>query len=248
MGKRILLVENDREYLKVLTEYVEKMELFDEYQTAADGQTAVELALEFRPDVFLTSLILPGIDGFGAISLLAPKLPETLFVISTSLKTDFAVRQANELGVHLYFAKPTTFFVFRERLTQLLEDTGVRKKLMIQREDPGILLQITREIQKIGYPANVKGFQYVRHAIYLMMEDERHKSMMKEIYPAVAEKFGTTVTCVERDIRHGIENAWIHGSMSYIDEVFGFTVDADKGKPTNTAFIMTVAERVRLQL
>ena len=246
MGKKILLVESDRNYLQVLEQYVSEMDMFDGYRVATDGESAVQIAGEFQPDIVITALVLSGIDGFGVIGLLKKKFPDTVFVISTALKTDFAVRQASEMGVQLYFAKPTTFSVFRERLSQLAENVDVKRNLVIQREDPGIMWLITREIQKIGYPTNIKGFQYVRHAIYLMMEDDQHKSMMKEIYPAVAEKFGTTVSCVERNIRHGIENAWIHGSMKYIDEVFGFTVDADKGKPTNTAFIMTVAERIRL--
>jgi len=247
MDKKILLVESDRNYLQIMESYVSDMGIFAECRVATDGESAVRIAAEFQPDVVVTALVLAGIDGFGVISLLRKQFPGMAFVISTALKTDFAVRQASEMGVQLYFAKPTTYSVFRERISQLLENVEMKQNLVIQREDPGIMWLITREIQKIGFPANIKGFQYVRYAIYLMMEDDRHKSMMKEIYPAVAEKFGTTTSCVERDIRHGIENTWIHGSMSYIDEVFGFTVDADKGKPTNTAFIMTVAERIRLQ-
>jgi len=248
MGKKILLVESDRNYLQILIEYVEKMEIFSEYRIASEGLKAAEIAMEFQPDIVVTSIVLSGIDGFGLIGMLKKKLSNTVFVISSALKTDFAVKQAGEIGAQLYFTKPTNYTVFCERLTQLLENMDPGRNFVIQREDSAILLLITREIQKIGFPSNVKGFQYVRHAIYLMMENERPKSMMHEIYPAVAEKFGTTPSCVERNIRHGIENAWIHGSVSYIDEVFGFTVDADKGKPTNTAFIMTVAERIRLRI
>lgn len=245
MKRTILLVESDRSYLRVLQEHVAEMEFFAACYTATEGKSAAKLALKHRPDLVVTSLVLSGIDGFGLIAYLKEKLPETLFAVSTALKTDFAVKQASELGVQLYFAKPTPFYIFRDRIVQLLE-SGASNNFVIQREDSDILWLITREIQKIGFPANIKGFSYVRQAIYFMAEADRPQSMMKEIYPAVAEKFGTTPACVERDIRHGIEVAWTRGSMQYIDEVFGFTVDADKGKPTNAAFIMTIAERVRL--
>lgn len=247
MGKKILLVESDRQYLKVLEQYVAEMEIFDSYRIATDGDEAAALAMEYQPDILVTGLVLSGLDGFGLIALLKEQFPRMRFVISSALKSDFAVNQANDLGVHLYFAKPTSFTSFRDQITRLTENAEGEQNLMIRKEDPGVLWLITREIQKLGFPPNVKGFKFVRYAIYLRMEDELPRSVMHVIYPAVAEKFDTTVSCVERNIRHGIEKTWIQGSMSYIDEVFGFTVDADKGKPTNSAFIETMADRVRLQ-
>lgn len=249
MGKKILLVENDKEYLQILEMYVMRMgDVFDEYAVAADGTEAIRKALEFRPDVVVTALILPNIDGIGVIGELSRTLKETVFVVSSSIKSNFAISMAEEKGAGLYFAKPTEFEVFRDRLKERLSCDMTQKAVIVRNEDMSVMAAITREIQRIGMSTGIKGFRYVRHAIYLMTETEGYKSMMKEIYPEVARKFGTTPACVERDIRHAIEGAWTHGSMKRIDEVFGFSVDADKGKPTNSAFIITIAERIRLGL
>lgn len=248
MGKKILLAENDREYLQILEMYVKRMnDFFDEHITVTDGREAIEKALEFQPDIVVTSLVLPSIDGIGVIAELKPRLENTVFVVSSSILSNYAIKMAEERGATLYFAKPTEFSVFRDRLQERMscEDTSTT---LVKNEDVAVMSAITREIQQIGLSPGIKGFRYVRHAIYLMAESEKCRSMMKEIYPAVAKKFETTTACVERDIRHAIEGAWTHGSMTRIDEVFGFSVDADKGKPTNSAFISTIAERIRLGL
>lgn len=248
MGKRILLAENDREYLQILEMYVKRMnDFFDEYIAVTDGREAIEKGLEFQPDVVVTSLVLPGIDGIGVIAELKPHLKDAVFVVSSSILSNYAIKMAEERGATLYFAKPTEFSVFRDRLQERMscEDNSTT---LVKNEDVAVMSAITREIQQIGLSPGIKGFRYVRHAIYLMAESEKCRSMMKEIYPAVAKKFDTTTACVERDIRHAIEGAWTHGSMTRIDEVFGFSVDADKGKPTNSAFISTIAERIRLGL
>jgi len=249
MGKKILLVENDKEYLQILEMYIMQMkDIFDEYAIATDGAEAIRKAMDFCPDVVVTSLILPNIDGIGVIGELSKSLKKTVFVVSSSIKSDFAIKMAEEKGAGLYFAKPTEFEVFRDRLKELLCCNLPDRTVVVKNEDVGVMAAITREIQRIGMSSGIKGFRYVRHAIYLMTQTEGYKSMMKEIYPEVARKFSTTPACVERDIRHAIEGAWTHGSMQRIDEVFGFSVDADKGKPTNSAFIITIAERIRLGL
>ncbi len=253
MGKKILLAENDREYLQILEMYVKRMnDFFDEYIAVTDGREAIEKGLEFQPDIVVTSLVLPGIDGIGVIAELKPRLKNTVFVVSSSILSNYAIKMAEERGATLYFAKPTEFSVFRDRLKERMscEDAAADEPstTLVKNEDVAVMSAITREIQQIGLSPGIKGFRYVRHAIYLMAESEKCRSMMKEIYPAVAKKFETTTACVERDIRHAIEGAWTHGSMKRIDEVFGFSVDADKGKPTNSAFISTIAERIRLGL
>ena len=237
--------------MRILKDYIEKMGIFERYELAYDGREAVKIALEMKPDLLITSIVLMYIDGIGVLYELKDKLKNTAFVVSSSINSDFAIKMAFDRGANIYFTKPIDFESFSSRITDLFEH-GVdeEKKLLIDASAKNTLMaDITKEIQKIGLSAGIKGFRYVRYAIYLMLQEEQNKaSMMNYIYPTVAKKFNTTPACVERDIRHAIENAWIHGSMSYIDEVFGFTVDADKGKPTNSAFIATVAERIRLKL
>ena len=129
----------------------------------------------------------------------------------------------------------------------MLSSACIQPKHTAIHSDRDIMRKITKEIQLIGLPASSMGFKYVRYAIKLVIEDDTMlESVMTRLYPVVANKFNTNVACVERNIRHSIESAWNHGSMSYIDKVFGYSIDADKGKPTNRAFIATIADRIRL--
>ncbi len=224
--------------------------MFESCELAFDGREAVQYVERMKPDLLITSVVLPGIDGIGAISEARRSCKDIAIVVSSAVQSGYVIDLAFKKGADMYITKPVEYDVFSERLRALLNDRPSYTGTVI-RQDNGqkrIMAIITREIQRIGISAGIKGFRYVRYAIWLTLGEDRKKSMMGYIYPAVAQQFGTTWQCVERDIRHAIESAWIHGSISYIDEVFGFTVYADKGKPTNAAFIATVAEKIRLEL
>lgn len=251
----VLLADFDRDYLRVLKTYVERMDVFDEYELAYDAFEVLTKAREMHPDVLIISVVLANMDGLAVIDILRKEgFNDTRFIVSSVMKTPDLIRIAYKYGVELYFSKPVEFSTFQTRILNLLERSPqgnmslrLTDNLAIEQQRK-LLLAITRELQRIGLPANTKGFKYVRYAIMLVCADSFYlESMMKRLYVAVAEKFNTTVPCVERNIRHAIETGWIRGSVSYIDEVFGYTVDADKGKPTNAAFIATIADRIRLK-
>lgn len=107
---------------------------------------------------------------------------------------------------------------------------------------------VTEMIHEIGVPAHIKGYQYLRESIILsVLEMDMLNSVTKKLYPTIAQKYHTTASRVERAIRHAIEVAWSRGKMDTIDQLFGYTINTGKGKPTNSEFIALIADRVRLR-
>ena len=245
----VLIADDDREHMRTIKEYVLRMGIFKNYEIAFNGKDALRAASELKPDLLICSVILQDIDGFGVVYKTKQLFPNIAAVLSSSIENDFAIRSSFANGADMLLIKPCEYDIFDKNIRLLLENRSDFRGTIVRQDSPEkkLITDITREIQRIGVSAGIKGFKYVRHAIYLYMQSEAGLSVMNEIYPAVAEKFDTTPACVERNIRHALESAWTRGSLSYIEEVFGFTVDADKGKPTNSAFIATVAEQVKLK-
>ena len=132
---------------------------------------------------------------------------------------------------------------------------GESVKPFVSRKDPSgkitrnqLEIIVTNMIHEIGVPAHIKGYQYLRDSIIMAVYDmDILNSITKQLYPAIAEKFHTTSSRVERAIRHAIEVAWGRGKMDTIDALFGYTVHAGKGKPTNSEFIALIADKIRLE-
>ena len=245
----VLIAECNKEYLRILKSHINKMGIFKECIFAEDGQTTLKLAAKLKPDLVICSMFLPDLDGLGVTYRIRQALPNTCIIVSSSVDNDFVTHSSFANGADMLLVKPCEYEVFENSILRLFNNRKLYNGTIIRNESfkKRIITDITREIQHIGVSAGIKGFKYVRYAIYIYVLSDRIPRVMKDIYPAVAKKFGTTISCVERDIRHALESAWTRGSLSYIDEVFGFTVDADKGKPTNSAFIATIAERVKLK-
>lgn len=244
-----VIADCNKEHMRILAEHINRMGIFKECVFAEDGQTTLKLTSKLKPDLLICSMFLPDIDGLGIAYRVRQSLPNTAIIMSSSVDNDFVTHSSFTNGADMVLVQPCEYNVFSNSINSLLKNRSLLKGSVIKSESfkKRIFTDITREIQHIGISAGIKGFKYVRYAIYIYILSDKIPRVMKDIYPAVAKKFGTTISCVERDIRHALESAWIRGSISYIDEVFGFTVDADKGKPTNSAFIATVAERVKLK-
>jgi two-component system response regulator (stage 0 sporulation protein A) len=159
-------------------------------------------------------------------------------------------------GADYYIMKPfDNDFVIerikRARGRQLLTQGTVRgeavKQQMVQEQPHDLEADVTNMIHEIGVPAHIKGYQYLRDALILSVNDiEMLSSITKILYPTIAKKYQTTSSRVERAIRHAIEVAWSRGKMDTIDELFGYTIHNGKGKPTNSEFIALIADRIRL--
>jgi len=228
--------------------------------TAGNGEDAVEMIRKNTPDVVLLDLIMPKMDGLGVMERLREdkeikKLPT--FIVISAIGQEAVTEDAFALGANYYMMKPFNNDMLLGRLRSIRNkseakagvvrvETGTGQQHSYRPRD--LETDVTNMIHEIGVPAHIKGYQYLREAIMMAVEDiEMLNSITKILYPTIAKKFQTTPSRVERAIRHAIEVAWSRGRMETLDALFGYTVNTGKGKPTNSEFIALIADRIRLQ-
>ena len=246
MEKRrtVVLADANEEYRALLAEAIEKTGEFHVVGIAADGGETLRSVEQEKPDFLLIDLILPHMDGLSVLSKLKKQEEGGPTVIAlSSFCSQQTVAAAGALGAAAFMVKPCTDEAILENM-RLLQ--GSREEEL---HTPGLENLVTSIIHEVGVPAHIKGYQYVREAIMISVEDmDVINSVTKVLYPEVAKRFGTTPSRVERAIRHAIEVAWDRGDLETLQKFFGYTVSNAKGKPTNSEFIAMISDRIRLQL
>lgn len=188
-------------------------------------------------------LLLPGLDGFGVLEQAAKDKVQMKAVVVSALYRDQIVSQAMSRGVSFFMPKPC-------ELTSLLDQMrrAVNEGEESEDESQALEREVTAVIHEVGVPAHIKGYQYVREAIVIAVQDmDVINAVTKVLYPEVARRYSTTPSRVERAVRHAIEVAWDRGDLETLQRYFGYTVSNTKGKPTNSEFIAMIADRIRLQ-
>ena len=210
----------------------------------------VDRILSTTPDIVILNNILPQLDGLGvvqAINNMEMKKRPMFFMIS-SFASESLMAEANSLGVTYFLVKPFTLDTLIARIRMFRDSMLVHQEKAVEDKRASLELAVTNIIHEVGVPAHIKGYHYVREAIMMAVEDmEVINAITKVLYPAVAKKFGTTSSRVERAIRHAIETAWNRGDIDTLNSFFGYTVSNSKGKPTNSEFIAMIADKLHLQ-
>ena len=239
---KIMLADADGEARSMLQDALEKTGRFAVIASTGDGNEALRLAGEAKPDILVLDLILPGLDGLSVLSRLeGEQLP--LVLVTSSFVTQEVAAQAGDLGASMFISKPYGEDAMVESLLRLAEKADPRVHA------PGLEELVTSIIHEVGVPAHIKGYQYVREAIMITVENmDVINSVTKILYPEVAKRYHTTPSRVERAIRHAIEVAWDRGDLETLQRFFGYTVSNAKGKPTNSEFIAMISDRIRLKL
>ena len=235
----------------MLSDTLDKTAGIEVVAAVADGKQALQACTDLEPDLLLMDIVLPEIDGLTVIrrAQQLDKAP-SVFVL-TAFSSAEVMSECTELGVNFFMCKPLDAAALAERISQW--GSG-RKSAMPQAEgtmDSALALEIrvTEVIHQIGVPAHIKGYQYLREAIMMAVNDmESVGAITKILYPSIAKKAHTTASRVERAIRHAIEVAWDRGDLETLQGYFGYTVSGVKGKPTNSEFISMIADRIRLQM
>ena len=193
-----------------------------------------------HPQVLLTDTLLPGLDGLGLLRRIRGKGTRTIVI--TSAVMDNTVQQARQAGAYAFLPKPADNKSLLEHITGAAAPPD-------EQSTPQLEGMVTAIIHEIGVPAHIKGYQYLREAIILTVENmDVINAVTKVLYPEVAKRFGTTPSRVERAIRHAIEVAWDRGDIETLQKYFGYTVNSAKGKPTNSEFIAMIADRLQLAI
>ena len=235
---KVVLTEVNEDARFMLQAALERTGRFVVVGATGDGSQVQPLVKETKPDLLLLDMILPGLDGLSILRRLDEKDRPGIVTISHMYTQDM-LTEAGRLGVSIFINKP-----YQESgVVQLAESRGA------QGPAPGLEELVTSIIHEVGVPAHIKGYQYVREAIMITVENmDVINSVTKVLYPEVAKRYNTTPSRVERAIRHAIEVAWDRGDLETLQKFFGYTVSNAKGKPTNSEFIAMISDRIRLKM
>lgn len=228
--------------------------------SAADGMEVLTVIREKQPDIVLLDIIMPKMDGLGVLEEIKNDeklLKKPAFIILTAMGQEEVMEEAMELGANYVILKPFDEKSLIKKIRQIkngkntLETKGfirLEGKPSGQNGDYQLEIIVTNIIHEIGVPAHIKGYQYLRDSIIMAVGNmDILNSITKQLYPAIAKMHETTPSRVERAIRHAIEVAWNRGKIDTINELFGYGMQAGKGKPTNSEFIALIADKIRLE-
>ena len=235
-----LVASSSGDTIAQIKEAIGRMGMFESCKGAFSIQEVMDMSKKRPPDVLLTSLIFKGYDGIALIEEYKKQYPKagTKLIVYDKIAADDIANFAISKGADYVITRPATDRSFSDAIANLLTEESI----------PASRISIITSVMcRLGVSLRVKGFYMLRTAIRLTLEDESYiYNITGRLYPAVAKELNSTPCRVERNMRHAIEVAWTRGDLPYTDEVFGYSVDAERGKPTNAAFIATVADYVRM--
>lgn len=259
---KVLFADDNKDFCDVASAFLSKHADIEVCAVAYDGVDAFEQIKTTSPDVAIIDGIMPRVDGLGVLEKLneSDLQSKPMVIILSALSQDKITQRALELGAEYYIIKPFDMELLVSRIRQLYQektskinltksDTNYQKtSLSAQNSAYNLEAKVTNILHEIGVPAHIRGYHYMREAIIMSVNDmDVLNYITKELYPSIAKKCDTTPSRVERAIRHAIEVAWNRGKIDAIDELFGYTINNHKGKPTNSEFIALIADRLRLE-
>lgn len=262
----ILIADDNQEFARTLANYIQEQEDMEVIGLAKDGEEAIDMITNIAPDVVLLDVIMPHLDGIGVlekINMIKSEKKPTCIMLS-AVGQDNITQRAISLGAEYYVVKPFDIELLIKRIRQLKDfkpsqnsNNFISREIKNQYielnnssdEEKNLEALVTNIIHEVGVPAHIKGYQYLREAIIMVVNDiDVINQITKSLYPKIAYKFNTTPSRVERAIRHAIEVAWGRGDQQTVEKIFGYTISAAKGKPTNSEFIAMIADKLRLEL
>ena len=263
----ILIADDNQEFSQTLANYIHEQDDMEVIGIAKDGEEAIDMITNIMPDIALLDVIMPHLDGIGVLEKLSiiksDKKP--LCIMLSAVGQDKITQKAVGLGAEYYVVKPFDIELLIKRIRELknfkpnqnvngfigkdVKPQYVDIPVNGEKNQENLEALVTNIIHEVGVPAHIKGYQYLREAIIMVVNDiDVINQITKSLYPKIAYKFNTTPSRVERAIRHAIEVAWGRGDKKTVEKIFGYTISAAKGKPTNSEFIAMIADKLRLEL
>jgi len=255
---RVLLADDNREFIDAVRSYLALQLDMEIVGVAYDGMDAYNQILATKPDVAVLDGIMPNLDGLGILEKLnKSKNPNEapICIMLSAVNQEKITQKAIDLGAEYYIVKPFDLACLSARIRQMKELLVTKNNSQsiaaksARNSNVNLESRVTNILHEIGVPAHIRGYHYMREAIMMAVNDiDVLNYITKELYPSIAKKCNTTPSRVERAIRHAIEVAWSRGKVDVIDNMFGYTINNHKGKPTNSEFIALIADRLRLEL
>ena len=244
---KVLMIDDNVNLVEMVKDYFENHPKIEIVGSANDGMEGLNIIKEgkLKYDLIVLDLIMPKKDGIGVLKELKNSNIASNVIVATSYNAPDTIRKVSEYGASYYILKP---FELTDLEEKILDTFNTNKSKSINLISNNLQISISKMLHELGMPSHIKGYQYIREAISMVYDNpEIVGGITKELYPTLAGKFDTTVSRVERAIRHAIEVSWNRGDWDLMEEVFGHSVDIDKAKPTNSEFIVTVADKLRLE-
>ena len=245
---KVLMVDDNINLINMVKEYFSGHESIEISYEAHDGKEGIDLIEQEKDhfDVLLLDLIMPNKDGMYVLKEMKKRNIMKKTIVETSYNSPEVIREVSEAGATYFVLKPFELDDLEDRIKTITNTYEKHKSIDLYHSN--LQISITKVLHELGIPSHIKGYQYIREAISILYErPETIGGITKELYPELATKFGTTVSRVERAIRHAIEVSWNRGNWNLMEEIFGCSVDIDKAKPTNSEFIVTIADKLRLE-
>lgn len=239
---RTLVIDSDESLTNEVKKYFGGHEVIDVVACKKDGEEGLDYIInnEKKFDLIIMDLLLPKCDGLFILSELKRRKIHKNIIVISSFKDDAMVKEASNLGVNFYMLKPINLSSLEKRILSLNFD---------KKNNLGVNLQVVISdlLHSLGVPSHIRGYLYIRDGIMLLYENGNQISYItKDVYPVLAEKYETTASRVERAIRHAIEISWSRGDINMMTDIFGNSLDLDRDKPTNSEYLTTLADRIRL--
>ena len=246
---KLLVIDDNTKLVDMIEEYFSMHSLIEVSLKAYSGSEGIELVenKQNEYDAIILDLIMPNKDGIYVLDEMKKRGINKPVIVSTSYNSDQMIRKVSEYGVEYFLLKPYELCDLEKRILESLQKEEQENK-NINLYHNNLQISVTKILHDLGVPSHIKGYQYIREGIILLYNNpDMIGGITKELYPEIASKFDTTVSRVERAIRHAIEVSWNRGDWDLMEEIFGHSVDIDKAKPTNSEFIVTVADKLRLE-
>ena len=246
---KLLVIDDNTNLVEMIKEYFNEKDNIEVVLTAYDGEEGIEVIQNQKDnyDVIILDLIMPKKDGMYVLEEMKNRGINKNVIVATSYNANEIIREVSEFGVNYFILKPFDLNDLEKRILDVMNKSKNNNK-NIDFHYNNLQISITKVLHELGIPSHIKGYQYIREGIGIIFErPETIGGITKELYPELALKFDTTVSRVERAIRHAIEVSWNRGNWDLMEDIFGHSVDIDKAKPTNSEFIVTIADKLRLE-
>ena len=247
---RVMLADDNLNILRLLTDYLSRKPDIEVVAAVSDGVEIPEGVREHAPDILVMDIIMPRRDGFmtlEALNGMEPSLRPKVIVLTGLARDDFIMR-AIQLGASYYMVKPFDMNLLYARIVEIARDQPQAVTTALEGPEETLDEQITNLFLTLGIPAHIKGYQYLREAIHMVLDNhDVINRITKELYPGIARKFDTSASKVERAMRLAIEVAWSRGRLEAVNQMVGYRVFAREDKPTNGEFIAMIADKLAVK-
>lgn len=247
---KLLLIDDDKSLVRTMSEYFSSnhagVEVLD---IAYDGKEGIRLVKQKQDeyDLIILDLVMPKLDGSGVLEKMKEEKINKKVIVLTSYNSPEMIQKISEYGVSYYLLKPFDLNELEKRILEVINKEKEYNKA-INLYNYNLQVFLTNILHELGVSSHIKGYQYIKESIMIVCDNPNIIGYItKELYPQVAIKYNTTVSRVERAIRHAIEISWNRGSWDLMEELFGYSIDIDKAKPTNSEFIITLADKLNLE-